>query len=243
MCSTLVDDNALFCSSCGSNQFVTEAGATPTPQQDYSQVNQQQAYYQQPHNNVPNQQFAPVQNNAPYPQFNQQQNVMGNTQYQQPYQNQPFQNIVQPGFVNNQMNIPHNATFKDFIEKFATEKHRKNVKTSIIVYYVCAGLTALLAFASAGIAGGFPWGIIDAVVLGLLTLGLQKTKKKAFVIAILILGIIEFVVGIALTGTPSAVLWVIISACLLNTYKEVDKEYKQFKNSLGFNSAFNNGMQ
>lgn len=219
-CSTLVDDNASFCSNCGSNQFIAEntvASQYSEGQQGYyTQPNQQQFYYQQPQNNMQNQQFAQMQNNTQYPQFNQ--------QYQQPYQN-----IGQPAFVNNQMPIPQNVTFKDFIEKVASEKHRKNIKSVITFYYVCCGLSAAVAIGSAAQNGVLPWGLIDVAILLGLTMGLQKTKNKGFVIAILVMSILEVVLGIAFANTPSGLLWVVNSVFLLKTYKELNSEYQHFK--------------
>lgn len=221
-CSTLVDDNASFCSNCGSNQFIAEntvASQYSEGQQGYyTQPNQQQFYYQQPQNNMQNQQFAQMQNNTQYPQFNQ--------QYQQPYQN-----VGQPDFVNNQMPIPQSVNFKDFVEKFASEKHKKNIKSVITFYYVGCVLTALVAIGSAAQNGTLPLGLVDAIVFCVLTLGLQKTKKRVFVISILILSVVGFISGIAISGTPTGLLWIINSIFLLKTYKELNSEYQQFKNS------------
>ncbi len=219
-CSANVADDANFCTNCGSNQFAVEYGTAVPTQQTQQTYNMQPN--QQPQNNVQSQQF--------------------NQQVAQQYQ-QPYPNMGQQGFGNNQMPLSQDLTFKDFVEKFASEKHRKNIKTTIIFFYVCAALTAVLAIAVAAMNGIFPAGIIDAVILAGLTLGLQKTKKKAFIIAILVLSIIEFIFGIVSSGTPSGFLWLVNSIFLLKTYKELNKEYQQFKSSVGNSTNFNNGIQ
>lgn len=215
-CSSFLDDSVAVCSNCGSNQFVA-----PTQEElDYiaQYYAQQNATQYQQYDATQNQQYEQMQNNVQYSQFSQ--------QYQQPYQN-----MVQPGFVNNQTPIPQNVTFKEFIEKFASEKRRKNIKSVITFYYIGCVLTTLVAIGSAAQNGTLPWGLIDAVVFFVLTLGLQKTKKKAFVISILILSAFGFISGIALSGTPTGVLWIINSIFLLKTYKVLNSEYQQFKNS------------
>ncbi len=111
---------------------------------------------------------------------------------------------------------------KEFIENYAQPSVKKDIKTIAIICYVCAGIT----FAFSCIIN--PAGIIDALVLAGLALGMHLGKSKVCAILILILSIVECVAGLMAGSVPF--WWLIAGVYAVVTFNKVDKQYKQFLN-------------
>ncbi len=111
---------------------------------------------------------------------------------------------------------------KEFIENYAQPSVKKDIKTIAVICYVCAGIT----FAFSCIIN--PAGIIDALALAGLALGMHLGKSKVCAVLIFILSIIECIVGIMVGSVPF--WWLIAGIYAVVTFNKVDKQYKQFLN-------------
>lgn len=73
-----------------------------------------------------------------------------------------------------------------------------------------------------------PVGIIDALVLAGLALGMHLAKSKVCAILILILSVVEVVASIMYGAFPF--WWLIAGISAVVTFSKIDKQYKQFLN-------------
>lgn len=111
---------------------------------------------------------------------------------------------------------------KEFINKYAQPSLRKNITSIAILCYVCAGVT----FISACLLN--PLGIIDALLLAGLALGMHIGKSKVCAILILVLSIIEVLVSLVSGTFPF--WWLIAGISAVVTFNKIEKQYKQFLN-------------
>ncbi len=111
---------------------------------------------------------------------------------------------------------------KDFINKYAQPSFKKDIRNIAIFCYVCAGITFLVSFLYNTL------GIIDALLLVGLALGMQLTKNSGFAIGILVLSILECISGLASGSIPF--WWLIAGISAVVTFGKLDKQYKQFLN-------------
>lgn len=111
---------------------------------------------------------------------------------------------------------------KEFIDKYAQPSLKKNITSIAILCYVCAGLT----FVASCLLN--PFGIIDAVILAGLALGMQLTKSRVFAILILVFSIIEVLISLASGAFPF--WWLIAGVSAMVTFSKIEKQYKQFTN-------------
>lgn len=105
-----------------------------------------------------------------------------NMSYQQTY--------TQQNAFNNQNEAPilpagYSVSRKEFIDKYAQPSLRKNITSIAILCYVCAGVTFIVSCLLN------PLGIIDALILAGLALGMHLVKSKVCAILILVFSIIE----------------------------------------------------
>lgn len=142
--------------------------------------------------------------------------------------NQPMQGYQGNQQPNNQVNnvLPQGqfVSKREFIEKYASPSVKRDIKSAAITAYVCAGLTALVSIFLN------PFGVIDALILAGLALGMHLGKSKICSILILIFSFVELILGIVSTGTPSGLLWVIAGIAGVVAFSKIDKQYKQFIN-------------
>lgn len=115
---------------------------------------------------------------------------------------------------------------KEYIKSYADEKMIKDIKKAAIVGYICSGITALLGLLM------FNIGIIIEVLLmfGLL-LGMHLGRKKWCAMTYMCIAILDCVVSMALTGSPSGWLVIVAGIWAVSTFNKLDKAYKVFKNN------------
>lgn len=111
---------------------------------------------------------------------------------------------------------------KDFINKYAQPSLRKNITSIAILCYICAGLTFIVSCLFN------PLGIIDALILAGLALGMQLAKSRSFAILILIFSIIEVLLSLVSGSFPF--WWLIAGISAVVTFSKIEKQYKQFTN-------------
>lgn len=111
---------------------------------------------------------------------------------------------------------------KEFINKYAQPSLRKSITNIAILCYVCAGLT----FVVSCIVN--PAGIIDALILAGLALGMHLAKSKVCAILIFVLSIAEVIFSLVVGAFP--VWWLIAGISAVVVFSKIDKEYKQFLN-------------
>ena len=109
-------------------------------------------------------------------------------------------------------------TKKAFIESNVI--YKRDIKNIALVCYICAGLTAIASVAFVGLAG-----LIDAFLLLAFALGMHLRKKKIYAILLLVLGCGEVLMGLATTGSPSGLLWVLAGAWAVHIFRKIDKDY------------------
>lgn len=109
---------------------------------------------------------------------------------------------------------------KEFINKYAQPSLRKNITSIAILCYVCSGLTFIVSCIFN------PWGIIDALILLGLALGMHLAKSKVCAILILILSIIEVLMSIVSGSFPF--WWLVAGISAVTTFSKIEKQYKTF---------------
>lgn len=115
-----------------------------------------------------------------------------------------------------------NISRKTFIENYLQPSLKKNITSIAILCYVCAGLT----FIASCLVN--PAGIIDALLLAGLALGMHLAKSSVCAILILVLSIIEVIFSLFVGGFP--IWWLIAGISAVVTFNKIEKEYKQFLN-------------
>ena len=111
---------------------------------------------------------------------------------------------------------------KEFVERYAQPSLKTSITSIAILCYVCAGLTFLVSCLTN------PFGIIDALLLAGLALGMHLAKSKVCAILILVLSIIEVIASLIVGAFPF--LWLIAGISAVVTFSKIDKQYKQFLN-------------
>lgn len=109
---------------------------------------------------------------------------------------------------------------KEFIDKYAYPSLRKNITSIAILCYVCSGLTFIVSCLF------YPLGIIDAVILLGLALGMHLAKSRVCAILILILSIIEVILSLLSGSFPF--WWLIAGISAVITFNKIEKQYKSF---------------
>lgn len=116
----------------------------------------------------------------------------------------------------------YHVSRKEFINKYAQPSLRKNITSIAILCYICAGLTFVVSCLLN------PLGIIDALILAGLALGMQLTKSRIFAILILVFSIIEVLLSLASGSFP--LWWLVAGISAMVTFSKIEKQYKQFTN-------------
>ena len=133
------------------------------------------------------------------------------------------QNVVQ------QNNIDRNVSKKEWYKNYAPKRVKNDIRNSALSCYIFAGIKLILCIILN------PIGIIDAVVLGLLGLGLQLRRKYVYPILFIIVVLFELGLSSREGGSTSGgyvlasfmfpAIWGIISVNKMN------KQYKLFQKS------------
>ena len=111
---------------------------------------------------------------------------------------------------------------KEFINQYAQLSIKRDIKSIAILCYVCAGLTFIVSCIMS------PIGIIDALALAGLALGMHLGKSRGCAIAIFVLSIIETILSLTAGSFP---FWVLLAGiAALVTFNKIEKQYKQFLN-------------
>ena len=113
---------------------------------------------------------------------------------------------------------------REFINQYASPAYKKSIVGACIAFYICAGVTTIISLITD------PIGIIDALLLAGLALGLHLSKKQVFAILLLILTVLEGVIGSIVSESVTGYVWVAVSISVLVTFGKINKEYKKFKN-------------
>lgn len=117
------------------------------------------------------------------------------------------------------------TTKKEFIDLPENAKLKKELKTSGIICYICAGITLVMGL----LVSGNYYIILDVALLVGLGLGIHLKQSKACAIALAIYGVISMVVGLVVNGQPSG--WLILLAgvyAVIYAFK-LDKAWKQYQ--------------
>lgn len=168
----------------------------------------------------------------------------------QPVNNyQPVNNGFPP--INGQpVKPPPGLSKKEFMNDYSPE-FNKNIRTSAIIGYVCAGISALLFIP--GVVMGIGTGLITtidiilsvlqiAMVVGF-SLGLHLGKSKGCAIAFLVSNIVYTIVGIIVSGSGTGVLVFAASISAVIAFSKLDKQYKQYQFETSAPQPVNNNQQ
>lgn len=120
---------------------------------------------------------------------------------------------------------PTANTKKEFLQLPENAKLKKELRTSAIICYICAGITLLVGL----FAAENPYVFIDVALLVGLGLGIHLKQSKACAIALAVYAVINTVIGLASTGRFSG--WLILLAgvyAVIYTFK-LDKAWKQYR--------------
>lgn len=137
-------------------------------------------------------------------------------------------------FGGSQTQPPISINKKTFIEKYAPERIRKDIKGLSIFLYVLVAVNVLVALVSATL-GSVPISseillliIFESVLLVGLTVAMQLTKNKIFAILLLVFSCVEMAIGLAMSGRPSSYFWLFVSIGAVSVFRKADKLYKEF---------------
>lgn len=120
---------------------------------------------------------------------------------------------------------PKAATKQEFLNLPENKKMKGEIKGAAIVAYICAGITAAVMVAYAGNYSA----IIDVLLLIGLGLGIHLKQSRACAVALCVVGVINVVVGVATTGSPSGYL-VLIAGILAIIYTfKLEKAWQQYQ--------------
>lgn len=117
-------------------------------------------------------------------------------------------------------------TKKEYIKNHADEKLIKDIKKAAIVGYVCSGITAVLGFVMVNIGI-----IVEVLIMIGLLLGMHLGRKKWCAMTYLIIAILDCVVSMAFTGSPSGWLIIVAGIWAVGTFNKIDKAYRVFKDN------------
>ena len=197
-------------------QPAPQAYAQPTPQA-YAQPNPQ-AYAQ------PNPQGYAQPNPQAYAQPNPQAYAQPTPQgYAQPnpqgYAQPNPQAYAQPNPYAAAMN--QNVSIKDFVNNYSP-KLKKEYTTVTITACVLAAINIVVSILFN------PLGLIDAGLLLIFSLCFYFTKARGWGNALLGLGAFEVIVSLALTGTITGTLWIVVGCGAFNVSRKCKKQYDAF---------------
>lgn len=117
------------------------------------------------------------------------------------------------------------ATKQEFLKLPENAKTKKEIMTTAIVSYICAGLTAAVMI---GANGNFT-AIVDVLLLIGLGLGIQLKQSRVCAILLCVDGAVSVIVSLLAAGMPSGYLILIAGIfAIVYTFK-LDKAWKQYQ--------------
>lgn len=117
-------------------------------------------------------------------------------------------------------------TKKEYIKNYADEKMIKDIKKAAIVGYICSGITAILGIVMVNIGI-----IVEVLIMIGLLLGMHLGRKKWCAMTYMCIAILDCVVSMVLTGSPSGWLVIVAGIWSVNTFNKLDKAYRVFKDN------------
>lgn len=125
------------------------------------------------------------------------------------------------GYTNQACADPSAVSRKEFINNYIQPSLKKNITSVAVLCYICAGITFVVScFMNL-------YGIIDAVILAGLALGMHLAKSRVCAFLILVFSIIEFI--LSLTAGSFPIWWLVAGIMAVVTFNKIEKQYKQFK--------------
>ena len=119
---------------------------------------------------------------------------------------------------------PKAATKKEFLDLPENSKMKKEINSSAIISYICAGITLLVA-----IVAKSPLSFVDVVILVVLGLLIHLKQSRACAIILLIYAIINVIVTVVTTQSFGGYLIVIAGIfAVIYTFK-LDKAWKEYQ--------------
>lgn len=137
--------------------------------------------------------------------------------YQQPVYQQPQQPAYQPPYAP----VPANLTWKEFYSRFVTKKGFV-IWMAVICFFTAAMSLAILVT-------GNPLFIMDILVYVISGILLVSTKHWVGALIPTIYGGIFTVVNLALGGTPTGFVAVVVGIAATKTLAKANKAYQQYK--------------
>ena len=126
--------------------------------------------------------------------------------------------------------IKKDISFKEFYKDYCSSEVKKNITGSAVALYVCCGITFLAAIAASVLGVDIMAGIIDAILILGLALGIQIGKSRACAVIILVYSIINCIYSLVSTGKLGGYL-IIIAAVYATIYTfKARKEYNEYIN-------------
>ena len=123
---------------------------------------------------------------------------------------------------------PKAATLAEFLKLPENTALAKQAKTSGIISYVCAALTALITI----VVGGNVYGIVDVILLLAFGLGVHLKKSRVCAILLLIYAVINVVVTLISTGKFQGYLILLAGIyAVVSTFK-IDKSWKEYQTKI-----------
>lgn len=116
--------------------------------------------------------------------------------------------------------MPQNR--KDFINNYADPSLRKEIRNYAILCYVCAGLSLV-------VAALVNWaGILDALILLGLSLGMHLGRSKVCAILILVMGAASMIINLIVAGKIAGWLVLLAGIFAVKVFNKADKHYKAY---------------
>ena len=119
-------------------------------------------------------------------------------------------------------NTARPQNLKEFISSpYCTPDVNKNIKTSWIILFICAGISALVQI----VGGSFP---IDGILMAAIAVWLMRSKSYAAGVTACVVGLIEMIVTSIVMGRFAGFLPAIAGVYALTAVLKARKQYKAF---------------
>lgn len=113
---------------------------------------------------------------------------------------------------------------KEYIENYAPEMVRKNIKTEAILAYICVGISLIAAiFLYKSVAS-----VIEVLIILGLALGMHLGKSNVCAILLLLIGVLEWGIKCALTNSYTPNLILLVGVYSVINFHKASKMYKEF---------------
>ena len=120
---------------------------------------------------------------------------------------------------------PRASTREEFLQLPENAKMKKEIKSSAIIAYVCAGITLLLSV----IVGGSYLSLIDVVILVALGLLIHLKQSKAAAVILLVYSVINVIVTLITAHRLGGYLIVIAGVYATIYAFKLDKAWKEYQ--------------